>query len=176
MGGVYMQIQTEQEQVFKNTIPKQLKIIKKYQNRKLYDTERSAYVTLDDISQFVRLNLEFVVIDNLSKSDITAETLIQIIFDNERKAQNFMPIPFMTEIIKTKSGISNFMLKMEFFKEEQMVTRSARSKVQQTTNQDHGYGLLPIPISEISSCNFVEPRAENFAKVEINPLPIGLNN
>ena len=61
------------------------KIVKRYQNRKLYDTQQSCYVTLDDIAKMVRSNEHVVVIDNKSKNDITAATLTQIIFEAEKK-------------------------------------------------------------------------------------------
>ena len=56
------------------------KIIKRYQNRKLYDTQQSCYVTLDDIANKIRSSEDVMVIDNKSKNDITAATLTQIIF------------------------------------------------------------------------------------------------
>ena len=62
------------------------KIIKRYQNRKLYDTQQSCYVTLDDIAKMIRNSEEVMVIDNKTKNDITAATLTQIIFEAEKKA------------------------------------------------------------------------------------------
>ena len=65
---------------------KKLKIIKRYQNRKLYDTQQSCYVTLDDIAKMIRNNEEVKVIDNKTKNDITASTLTQIVFESEKKS------------------------------------------------------------------------------------------
>ena len=62
------------------------KIIKRYQNRKLYDTQQSCYVTLDDIAKMIRVDEDVMVIDNKTKNDITAATLTQIIFEAEKKA------------------------------------------------------------------------------------------
>ena len=62
------------------------KIIKRYQNRKLYDTQQSCYVTLDDIAKMIRSSEDVMVIDNKTKNDITAATLTQIIFEAEKKA------------------------------------------------------------------------------------------
>jgi polyhydroxyalkanoate synthesis repressor PhaR len=55
------------------------KVIKRYQNRKLYDTQQSCYVTLEDIAKMIRNNEDVLVIDNKSKKDITSSTLTQII-------------------------------------------------------------------------------------------------
>ena len=66
------------------------KIVKRYANRKLYDTERSCYVTLDDIALMIRAGDEVKVVDNKSGEDLTSVTLAQIIFETEKK-KSFMP-------------------------------------------------------------------------------------
>ena len=93
-----------------------VKIIKRYQNRKLYDTQQSCYVTLDDIAKMIRTNEEVMVIDNKSKNDITAATLTQIIFESEKKASQYAPLFTLREIIQTGNGsISNFLAKLGAF-------------------------------------------------------------
>ncbi len=61
------------------------KIIKRYTNRKLYDTVESRYVTLDEIAEMVKAGVEVRIIDNSSKDDLTSVTLAQIIFEEEKK-------------------------------------------------------------------------------------------
>src|SRR5271166_5234236 len=86
------------------------KIIKRYQNRKLYDTQQSCYVTLDDIAKMIRGNEDVMVIDNKSKNDITAATLTQIIFESEKKVAQYAPLFTLREIIQTGNGsISNYL-------------------------------------------------------------------
>ncbi|MCO4792275.1 MAG: polyhydroxyalkanoate synthesis regulator DNA-binding domain-containing protein [Bacteriovoracaceae bacterium] len=63
-----------------------VRIIKRYQNRKLYDTHQSCYVTLEEIAQIIREGHEIQVIDNKTKNDITYMTQIQLLFDQERKS------------------------------------------------------------------------------------------
>ena len=93
-----------------------VKIIKRYQNRKLYDTQQSCYVTLDDIAKMIRTNEEVMVIDNKSKNDITAATLTQIIFEAEKKASQYAPLFTLREIIQNGNGsISNFLAKLGAF-------------------------------------------------------------
>jgi polyhydroxyalkanoate synthesis repressor PhaR len=75
------------------------KIIKRYANRKLYDTERSCYVTLDEIAQMIKEGEELRVIDNKSKSDLTAVTFAQIIFEEEKKVAK-MPLMLLRGIIQ----------------------------------------------------------------------------
>lgn len=60
-------------------------VIKRYQNRKLYDTNESCYITLEEVGTLVKIGHEVQVIDNKTKSDITALTLLQVMFDKERK-------------------------------------------------------------------------------------------
>jgi polyhydroxyalkanoate synthesis repressor PhaR len=92
------------------------KIIKRYQNRKLYDTQQSCYVTLDDIAKMIRTNEEVMVIDNKSKNDITAATLTQIIFEAEKKASQYAPLFTLREIIQNGNGsISNYLAKLGAF-------------------------------------------------------------
>ena len=65
------------------------KIIKKYGNRKLYDTEQSSYVVLKDIEKMIRNKEDIQVIDNETQDDITIPTLTQIIFSSEKKIKSF---------------------------------------------------------------------------------------
>jgi len=73
--------------------------IKKYANRRLYNTATSKYVTLDDLSVMVKSGVEFVVVDAKSGDDITRSVLTQIIFEEESKGQNLLPIKFLRQLI-----------------------------------------------------------------------------
>ncbi|MFT4090024.1 MAG: polyhydroxyalkanoate synthesis repressor PhaR [Asticcacaulis sp.] len=74
-------------------------IIKKYANRRLYNTATSSYVTLDNLSEMVRQNVDFVVYDAKSGDDITRGVLAQIIFEEESRGQNLLPIQFLRQLI-----------------------------------------------------------------------------
>jgi polyhydroxyalkanoate synthesis repressor PhaR len=78
---------------------KEPKIIKRYTNRKLYDTVESRYVTLDEIAQMIKGGAEVKIIDNRSKEDLTSVTLAQIIFEEEKKRSQ-MPLGVLREIIR----------------------------------------------------------------------------
>jgi polyhydroxyalkanoate synthesis repressor PhaR len=75
------------------------KVIKRYTNRKLYDTVESRYVTLDEIAEMIKQGVEVKVVDNRSKEDLTSVTLAQIIFEEEKK-KNQMPLSVLREIIR----------------------------------------------------------------------------
>ncbi len=73
--------------------------IKKYANRRLYDTSRSAYITLDDLAQMVKEGREFRVVDAKSNEDITHNVLTQIIMEAEQKGQTMLPVSFLRDLI-----------------------------------------------------------------------------
>ncbi|NNE21676.1 MAG: polyhydroxyalkanoate synthesis repressor PhaR [Rhizobiales bacterium] len=75
-------------------------VIKKYANRRLYNTSSSAYVTLDDLAEMVKEGDDFVVFDAKSGDDITRTVLTQIIFEEESKGQNLLPINFLRQLIR----------------------------------------------------------------------------
>lgn len=76
-------------------------IIKRYQNRKLYDTRHSCYVTLEDIAQMVKQGEELRVVDNRTKEDITSVTFAQIIFEEEKKKKQVLPLATFKKIIQS---------------------------------------------------------------------------
>jgi polyhydroxyalkanoate synthesis repressor PhaR len=77
-------------------------VIKKYANRRLYNTETSTYVTLDDLAQMVRSDRDFVVYDAKTGDDLTHSVLTQIIVDQEGRSggQTLLPIPFLRQLIR----------------------------------------------------------------------------
>ena len=74
--------------------------IKKYANRRLYNTASSSYVTLDHLAEMVREGQDFVVYDAKTGEDITRSVLTQIIFEMEGKGQNMLPIRFLRQLIR----------------------------------------------------------------------------
>src|ERR1700690_2168969 len=74
-------------------------VIKKYANRRLYNTSTSSYVTLDDLSRMVKQGHEFVVFDAKTSEEITRAVLTQIIVEEEQKGQNLLPISFLRQLI-----------------------------------------------------------------------------
>jgi polyhydroxyalkanoate synthesis repressor PhaR len=74
--------------------------IKKYANRRLYNTGTSTYVTLEDLAVMVKKEEDFVVVDAKTGVDITRSVLTQIIFDEENKGTNLLPISFLRQLIR----------------------------------------------------------------------------
>jgi polyhydroxyalkanoate synthesis repressor PhaR len=78
--------------------------IKKYPNRRLYDTVESRYITLADIRRLVLERVEFVVIDKKSQSDITRSILLQVISEQEHDGEPLMSRDFLSQVIRSYGG------------------------------------------------------------------------
>ncbi|WOR15419.1 polyhydroxyalkanoate synthesis repressor PhaR [Hyphomonas sp. FCG-A18] len=79
-------------------------IIKKYANRRLYDTSTSSYVTLDHLSELVRREVDFEVRDAKTGEDLTRQVLTQIIFEKETKGEGALPVNFLRQLIGFYGG------------------------------------------------------------------------
>jgi len=82
-------------------------VIKRYSNRKLYDTEARQYITLDEIGDLIQQGKEIKVIDHSSGADLTAITLAQIIFEQERRIGGLLPAAILTRLIRTGGNTLN---------------------------------------------------------------------
>src|SRR5260370_42264225 len=84
-------------------------VIKRDSNRKLYDTQESRYVTLEEIEELIRAGKEIAVVDAGSGQDLTAVTLTQIILENERNHRGTLPIAFLHQLIKHGEAWQEFL-------------------------------------------------------------------
>ena len=105
--------------------------IKKYANRRLYDTESSAYITLDRLAQMVREGREFEVVDAKTGDDITRQVLTQIIVDEEAHGSTLLPLSFLKQLIglygnSMKTFVPQYLeAAMEAFQRNQGAARDA---------------------------------------------------
>jgi polyhydroxyalkanoate synthesis repressor PhaR len=83
-------------------------VIKRYSNRKLYDTQESRYVTLEEIEEMIRAGREISVVDAASGEDLTSVTLTQIILENERNHRSALPAAFLHQLIKYGEAWQDF--------------------------------------------------------------------
>jgi polyhydroxyalkanoate synthesis repressor PhaR len=77
-----------------------VRLIKRYESRKLYDTEESRYVSLDEIAAWIRAGQEVRVVDNATSADVTSQTLTQIILDEGRKGTSFLPSELLHDLVR----------------------------------------------------------------------------
>ncbi|MBI2980982.1 MAG: hypothetical protein HYY44_01535 [Deltaproteobacteria bacterium] len=80
---------------------KKKRLVKRYPNRKLYDTLSSRYVTLEEIADMIREGEDVQVIDNKTQNDLTSVTLTQIIFEQEKQKKSLLPLPALRSIIQS---------------------------------------------------------------------------
>lgn len=80
-------------------------VIKRYENRKLYDSSRSTYITLEEIAGLIREGKEIRVVDAKTNDDLTKSTLALIIMEGERQKKNLLPLSFMYQLIKYGESI-----------------------------------------------------------------------
>jgi len=117
-------------------------VIKKYANRRLYNTATSSYVTLDHLSQMVKQKTDFVVYDAKTGEDITRPVLTQIIFEEESKGgQTLLPIPFLRQLISfygdSLQGVVPQYLEMS-------MTQFARNQEQMRRYMQNAFGFNPF--------------------------------
>ncbi len=109
-------------------------VIKKYANRRLYNTATSAYVTLDDLAKMVREGTDFVVYDAKTNEDLTRQILTQIIFDEESRGEALLPVQFLRQLIGFYGGHMQSVLpsylemSLENFSRQQEQFRSQMTK------------------------------------------------
>jgi polyhydroxyalkanoate synthesis repressor PhaR len=119
-----------------------MKLIKRYSNRKLYDTERSSYVTLEEISQMVRDGSELRIVDNKSGEDITSVTLAQIVFEQEKKDKRTLPMQALRDMIRSPSDfISRLSRDVSDMREDAM---TQVEKVKRTAAQQQAEVVAPV--------------------------------
>lgn len=129
-------------------------VIKKYANRRLYNTASSSYITLDDLASMVRENVEFAVFDAKSGEDITHSILTQIIMDEEANGEQMLPVSFLRQLISMYGNSMQSMMPSYLeatvtnFREKQTEIREAFEK-----------GMANNPISAIHETNMAMMRA-----------------
>jgi polyhydroxyalkanoate synthesis repressor PhaR len=116
-------------------------LIKKYANRRLYDTGRSSYVTLDDVATMLREGHDFKVVDAKTNKDLTKSVLIQIIVEQESNDDipNLLPITFLKELIKFYGGDMDAFLPTYL---EQAIANFTQSQTAMREQMEQSFGSM----------------------------------
>ncbi|HOX43964.1 MAG TPA: polyhydroxyalkanoate synthesis regulator DNA-binding domain-containing protein [Myxococcota bacterium] len=125
---------------------KKTRVIKRYTNRKLYDTADSRYVTLDEIAAMVKSGEEVQIVDNRNGEDLTEVTLAQILFEEQKKNKTRMPLGVLKDLIRTSGEtITDFLqrkvaqpvqnLREEAERQVDKIVRSSETRVEETSRQ-----------------------------------------
>jgi polyhydroxyalkanoate synthesis repressor PhaR len=116
-------------------------VVKKYANRRLYNTATSSYVTLDDLARMIKDGGDFVAYDAKSGEDITRAVLTQIIVEQEQKGQNLLPISFLRQLISLYGDSMQFLVPGYL---EQAMLAFARNQEQMRRNLQATFGIFPF--------------------------------
>jgi polyhydroxyalkanoate synthesis repressor PhaR len=116
-------------------------IVKKYANRRLYNTATSSYVTLDDLAKLIKAGGDFVVHDAKTGEDLTRSVLTQIIVEQEQKGQNLLPINFLRQLIGFYGDSMQFLVPGYL---EQAMFSFARNQEQMRNNLRTTFGAFPF--------------------------------
>jgi polyhydroxyalkanoate synthesis repressor PhaR len=116
-------------------------VVKKYANRRLYNTASSSYVTLDDLAKMIKEGGDFVAQDAKTGEDITRSVLTQIIVEQEQKGQNLLPISFLRQLISFYGDSMQFLVPGYL---EQAMIAFARNQEQMRKNLQATFGMFPF--------------------------------
>ena len=116
-------------------------VVKKYANRRLYNTATSSYVTLDDLAKMIKEGGDFVVYDAKTGEDLTRSVMTQIIVEQEQKGQNLLPISFLRQLIGFYGDSMQFLV--PGYLEQAMMT-FARNQEQMRKNLRATFGIFPF--------------------------------
>ena len=129
-------------------------VIKKYANRRLYNTASSSYITLEDLAKMVRDNVEFAVFDAKSGDDITHSILTQIIMDEESNGEQMLPVSFLRQLIGMY-GNSMQTLMPSYLEASMTNFRQNQTKIREAFDK----GMSANPLAAIHETNMALMRA-----------------
>jgi len=116
-------------------------VVKKYANRRLYNTATSSYVTLDDLAKMIKDGGDFVAYDAKTGEDITRAVLTQIIVEQEQKGQNLLPISFLRQLISLYGDSMQFLVPGYL---EQAMLAFAQNQEQMRRSLQATFGIFPF--------------------------------
>jgi polyhydroxyalkanoate synthesis repressor PhaR len=143
-------------------------VIKKYANRRLYNTGTSTYVTLEDLAEMVKRGEDFTVQDAKTGEDITHPVLTQIIFELENKeGQNMLPIPFLRQLISFYGDQMQMILPS--FLEQSMVA-FAREQERFRDQMKAAFGKSPMDMMKLTPMKAIEEQTRRNVEMFQNAM------
>ncbi|WP_371226643.1 polyhydroxyalkanoate synthesis repressor PhaR [Roseovarius sp. 2305UL8-3] len=117
-------------------------LIKRYASRRLYNTETSDYVTLEDIAEFIRAGREVQIIDLKSGDDLTRQYLLQIIAEHESRGENVLPINVLTDLVRSYTNQAQSMVP-DFLSASFEMLQNSQSKMMENMAKASPLGAMP---------------------------------
>ena len=132
-------------------------LIKRYASRRLYNTETSDYVTLEDVAGFIRSGREIQIIDLKSGDDLTRQYLLQIVAEHESKGESVLPIAVLTDLVRSyATGMQAVM--PQFLQSSFDMLREQQSKVLENLT------VFPNPLATVPGFDALRKQQEAFMK------------
>jgi polyhydroxyalkanoate synthesis repressor PhaR len=130
-------------------------LIKRYASRRLYNTETSDYVTLDDIAGFIRDGREVQIIDLKTGDDLTRQYLLQIIAEHESRGENVLPVDVLTDLVRSYTNQAQSMVP-QFLAASFEMLREGQSKMMENMRE------LPMPIAKVPGLEAMQAQQQAF--------------
>ena len=139
-------------------------LIKRYASRRLYNTETSDYVTLEDIAGFIRAGREVQIIDLKSGDDLTRQYLLQIVAEHESKGESVLPISVLTDLVRSYTTEIHSVVP-QFLAASFEMLRDGQSKIM------GNMGNFPNPLTAMPGFDAMRKQQEAFMKTMMVGLP-----
>jgi polyhydroxyalkanoate synthesis repressor PhaR len=139
-------------------------LVKRYASRRLYNTETSDYVTLDDIAGFIRAGREVQIIDLKSGDDLTRQYLLQIVAERESKGDTVLPTNVLTDLVRSYTTNMQSVVP-QFLAASFEMLRDGQTKVLENMN------VIPNPMSTMPGFDLMRQQQEAFMKTMMAGVP-----
>jgi polyhydroxyalkanoate synthesis repressor PhaR len=146
--------------------PKSPLLIKRYASRRLYNTETSDYVTLEDIAGFIRAGREVQIVDLKSGDDLTRQYLLQIIAEHESRGENVLPLNVLTDLVRSYTTQAQSVVP-QFLAASFEMLRDGQSKMVEN------FTTLPGPIAGMPGFEAMQRQQRAFLKSIMTGWPVG---
>jgi polyhydroxyalkanoate synthesis repressor PhaR len=139
-------------------------LIKRYASRRLYNTETSDYVTLEDIAGFIRAGREVQIIDLKSGDDLTRQYLLQIVAEHESKGESVLPVGVLTDLVRSYTTNVQSVVP-QFLAASFEMLREGQSKVMENLSS------IPNPLASVPGFDALRKQQEAFLKTLMGGVP-----
>ncbi|MFC3086138.1 polyhydroxyalkanoate synthesis repressor PhaR [Tabrizicola soli] len=139
-------------------------LIKRYASRRLYNTETSDYVTLEDIAGFIRQGREVQIVDLKTGDDLTRQYLLQIVAEHESKGESVLPVDVLTDLVRSyTSGMQSIV--PQFLATSFEMLRDSQSKMMENLS------AFPNPMAAVPGFEAMRKQQEAFLKSMMGGMP-----
>ncbi|MCK0139157.1 polyhydroxyalkanoate synthesis repressor PhaR [Aliiroseovarius sp. F47248L] len=144
-------------------------LIKRYASRRLYNTETSDYVTLDDIAGFIRDGREVQIIDLKSGDDLTRQYLLQIVAEHESRGESVLPVDVLTDLVRSYTTQAHSVVP-QFLAASFEMLRDGQSKMMEN------FGAMGNPMAQMPGFEAMQAQQEAFMKAMMGGFPGGASS